>query len=287
MSSDAKAGTSKTREEEPGRGGLGTFAGVFTPSILTILGIILFLRLGYVVGSSGLLRALQIILLANVISVLTTFSISAIATNFRVKGGGDYYLISRTLGLSFGGAIGVVLFLAQSVSIGFYCVGFGEAISSITTGGNPLVAQIIAAVAVAGLFWLAWQGADLATRFQYVVMVLLVVALISFTVGAVFHWDNALLDQNLARPDDAVPFWLIFAIFFPAVTGFTQGVSMSGDLADPGRSLPRGTFAAVGVSLLVYVGFAVLFAAALPVTSDRWSNDSARARNSPSESQRR
>ncbi len=93
-------------------GTLGTFSGVFTPSVLTILGIILFLRLDYVVGSAGFGRAIIIIGLANVISILTSISLSAIATNLKVKGGGDYYLISRTLGLEFGGAIGLVLFLA-------------------------------------------------------------------------------------------------------------------------------------------------------------------------------
>ena len=120
--------TDRAAEQAPG---LGTFAGVFTPSILTILGIILFLRLGFVVGSAGLTRALVIIGLANAISVLTSISLSAIATNLNVKGGGDYYLISRTLGVEFGGAIGIVLFLAQSVSIGFYCIGFGEAVSAM------------------------------------------------------------------------------------------------------------------------------------------------------------
>ena len=113
---------------------LGTFAGVFTPSILTILGIILFLRLGFVVGTAGLARSLVILCMANAISVLTTISLSAIATNLKVKGGGDYYLISRTLGLEFGGAIGIVLFLAQSVSIGFYCIGFGEVVASLLPG---------------------------------------------------------------------------------------------------------------------------------------------------------
>ena len=111
------------------KGTLGTFAGVFTPSVLTILGIILFLRLGFVVGHAGLGLALLIVLLANAISVLTSVSLSAIATNLKVKGGGDYYLISRTLGHEFGGAIGIVVFLAQSVSIAFYCLGFGEAVA--------------------------------------------------------------------------------------------------------------------------------------------------------------
>ena len=126
-------------------GSLGTFGGVFTPSVLTILGIILFLRLGYVVGSAGLTRALIIIGLANAISVLTSISLSAIATNLKVKGGGDYYLISRTLGLEFGGAIGIVLFLAQSVSIAFYCIGFGEAMSALVSEGGRWLPQIIAA----------------------------------------------------------------------------------------------------------------------------------------------
>jgi len=101
---------------------LGTFAGVFTPSVLTILGIILFMRLGYVVGAAGIKQALLIILVANLISVLTSISLSAIATNLTVRGGGDYFLISRTLGLEFGGALGLVLFIAQSVSVGFYCI---------------------------------------------------------------------------------------------------------------------------------------------------------------------
>jgi amino acid transporter len=116
----------------PPHGALGTFAGVFTPSILTILGIILFLRLGYVVGEAGLGRALLILALANGISVLTSLSLSAVATNLRVKRGGDYYLISRTLGHEFGGAIGLVLFLAQAVSIGFYCIGFAEVMASLS-----------------------------------------------------------------------------------------------------------------------------------------------------------
>ena len=139
---------SKTKK----RGTLGTFAGVFTPSILTILGIILFLRLGYVVGHAGLGPALLILGLANGISILTSVSLSAIATNLKVKGGGDYYLISRTLGLEFGGAIGIVLFLAQSVSVAFYCIGFGEVLSATIPLSSENAAQIIAAFAVSFLF---------------------------------------------------------------------------------------------------------------------------------------
>jgi amino acid transporter len=247
------------------QGTLGTFAGVFTPSILTILGIILFLRLGFVVGGAGLRGAIIILLLANGISILTTFSLSAISTNIRVKGGGDYYLISRTLGLEFGGAIGIVLFLAQSVSIGFYCIGFGEVMAGIvSTSHLKIFSQVIAASAVGFLFIFAWLGADWATRFQYVVMSILGAALISFLVGGLEHWNHAILVQNWPAPENGLPFWTLFAIFFPAVTGFTQGVSMSGDLKDPGKSLPLGTFLAVGISIAVYFGAAVIFAGSLP-----------------------
>ena len=172
-------------------GTLGTFAGVFTPSVLTILGIILFLRLGFVVGSAGLGRTLVILLLANGISVLTSFSLSAISTNIRVKVGGIYYLISRTLGLEFGGAIGIVMFLAQSVSIAFYCIGFGEVLGAIVSAQDTKVfSQIVAAVSVSVLFFLAWLGADWATRFQYVVMAFLGAALVSFFIGLGFVYGR-------------------------------------------------------------------------------------------------
>ncbi len=251
------------RNKGPSTGTLGTFAGVFTPSILTILGIILFLRLGYVVGEAGLARALVIMALANAISVLTSLSLSAIATNLTVKGGGDYYVISRTLGPEFGGALGSVLFLAQSVSIAFYCIGFGEALVVLLPPDWTVSPRLAAALAVTALFVLAWLGADWATRFQYIVMALLVAALASFYAGAFAAWQPSQILLDWRAPAGALPFWAVFAIFFPAVTGFTQGVSMSGDLRDPGRSIPRGTFLAVGISILVYLSVAVLLAGVL------------------------
>jgi amino acid transporter len=257
-------GESENSGSKPGKANLGTFGGVFTPSILTILGIILFLRLGYVLGSAGTAHALIIIGVASAISVLTSISLSAIATNLKVKGGGDYYLISRTLGVEFGGALGIVLFLAQSVSVGFYCIGFGEALAAMFPDGARFSPQIIAALAVSLLFIFAWLGADWATRFQYVVMTLLAAALFSFFAGGLAKWDSAIFVQNWARPAGGLPFWTLFAIFFPAATGFTQGVSMSGDLKDAGKSLPLGTFFAVGISIVVYISVAFVFSGVLP-----------------------
>ncbi|WP_198159235.1 APC family permease [Methylomonas lenta] len=241
---------------------LGTFGGVFTPSFLTILGIILFMRLGYVTGSAGLAYALVIVGLANAISIITSLSLAAISTNLKVKCGGPYYLISRTLGHEFGGSIGIVLYIAQSISIAFYCLGFGEALAIVLPEpfNNP---QLIAGLCVALLFVFAWLGADWATRLQYLVMVILVASLASFFIGGFIHWDSQLLIDNFAAPSDGPNFWFLFALFFPAVTGFTQGVNMSGDLKDPGVSLPLGTFLAVGISMVIYVATTVVLAGSL------------------------
>lgn len=266
MKADHQTNTTNRATPQSNGGRLGTFAGVFTPSILTILGIILFLRLGYVTGSGGVGRALLIIAVANLITILTSQSLAAIATNLKVKGGGDYYLISRTLGMEFGGAIGIVLYLAQSVSVAFYCIGFAEALTALLgPDGYSSVAIAIAAVLV--IFILALLGADWATRFQYVVMALLVGALFSFFLGGIPQWQSTTFLANWAPAADPEPFWLVFGIFFPAVTGFTQGVSMSGDLKDPGKSLPLGTFMAVGVSIVIYFMVVIVFAGVLPNTT--------------------
>jgi hypothetical protein len=123
--------------------------------------------------------------------------------------------------------------------------------------------RVVAALAVLPLFVLAWLGADWATKFQFVIMATLVAALATFTIGALHDFDGDRLAANW-DPSGTMPFWALFALFFPAVTGFTQGVSMSGELRDPARSLPLGTFLAVGVSVVVYVGVAILFAGAAP-----------------------
>ena len=253
--------------------GLGTFSGVFTPSVLTILGIILFRRLGYVVGSAGLGQAILMLSLATAISVLTSLSLSAIATNRKVRGGGDYYLISRSLGAEYGGALGLILYIAQAVSVAFYCIGFGEAYVSLM-GGTDQTVQVTAAIAATALFGLAYAGADLATRFQSGIMLVLILALGSFFIGAGQTMDGPTLESAWTNPESGFEFWVVFAIFFPAVTGFTQGVSMSGDLKNPAKSLPIGTFLAVGISTIVYIVAMIVLAASLSLTELRSDYDS-------------
>ena len=179
-------------------------------------------------------------------------------------------LISRTLGVEFGGALGLILYAAQAVSVAFYCVGFGEGVESLI-GGLDLVVRVSAALAAVGLFALTYAGANLATRFQFVIMFILGGALISFFAGAQVGFSLPVLEQGWEAAEDGPPLWTIFAILFPAVTGFTQGVSMSGDLKNPAKSLPAGTFLAVGLSTVVYV--VAMFALADTLSSTELSSD--------------
>jgi amino acid transporter len=250
-----------TQKSASSAGRFGTFKGVFTPNVLTILGIILFLRTGWVVGQTGLWGAIAIIALANAISFMTGLSLSAIATSMDVKAGGNYYLISRSLGLEIGGAIGIPLYLSQAISVAFYIIGFTEAMSSI-----PAVAAIdprLLATGVAFAFVvIAYVGADFALRIQYAILVILAAALLSFFTGG---WGDFMRPNLMPQYTEGVSFWIVFAVFFPAVTGIEVGISMSGDLKDPSRSIPRGTIAAIVVTSVVYILAAVWFAFQLPV----------------------
>ena len=158
----------------------GTFGGVFTPNLLTILGVFMFLRAGWVVGNAGLEQALIILCVANAITLLTSLSLSAVATNIRVKGGGAYFLISRNLGLEIGGAIGLPLFFAQAVSVAFYIIGFVESLQFLFPN---LPAREISVGVLAVLFIIAWVGAELAVRTQYVIMAALALALSAVLAG--------------------------------------------------------------------------------------------------------
>ncbi|NNE43612.1 MAG: hypothetical protein HKN12_05350, partial [Gemmatimonadetes bacterium] len=160
---------------------LGTFLGVFTPTVLTILGVIMYLRLGWVVGNVGLAGTLFIVLLANAITLITTFSFSAIATNTRVGVGGAYYMISRSLGLEFGGAIGLPLFLSQACSVTLYAFGLAEALR-ILWPGVPV--QPTAFVIVTAVTFLAYRGAGMALKAQVPLMGLIVVSLAALAYGA-------------------------------------------------------------------------------------------------------
>ncbi|MEZ5331582.1 MAG: Na-K-Cl cotransporter [Thermoanaerobaculia bacterium] len=238
---------------------LGTFLGVFTPSILTILGVVLFLRTGWVVGNVGLVPALAIVALAHVITFATAFSVSAIATNMRVGAGGAYLVISRSLGLEIGGAIGLPLFLAQTFSLTLYSFGFAEALQLFWPA---LPQRPVAALTVLVAAFLAGRSTELALRLQIPIMAGIGVALVALFVGAGRASAESLPLWGGVPGGES--FWVVFAVFFPAVTGLMAGVSLSGDLAEPERSIPRGTLLAVLAGFLVYCAVPVALAMSAP-----------------------
>jgi amino acid transporter len=246
---------SSTATKGAGKGRFGTFAGVFTPTVLTVLGLILFLRTGWVVGHAGLVGALLIIALANLISFLTGLSLSSVATNMHVGTGGTYYMISRSLGLEIGGAIGIPLYLSQAISVAFYIIGFTEAFTAVFSGFDPV---ILSSVIVLLFGFIAFLGADFVLRLQFVILAILAVAILSFFAGGWGEWVSPQLFASSSS--STTTFWRAFAIFFPAVTGIAVGVGMSGDLKDPAKSIPRGTLSAIGITCFIYLASAVWLA---------------------------
>ncbi len=242
-----------TVKEAPG--GLGTFGGVFTPSILTILGVIMYLRFGWVVGNVGLIGALAIVTLATSITFLTGLSISMIATDRRVRIGGAYYMISRALGVETGGAVGIPLYFAQALSVALYTVGFAE---SVNRTFPALDQTAVALVVTVGVALLALKSAAVAIRAQYVIMAAIFVSLVSLVLGKPLEaTEIEMFGASAARSEG---FWVVFAVFFPAVTGIMAGVNMSGDLKDPARAIPVGTLSAIGVGYVVYMLLPIVLA---------------------------
>jgi amino acid transporter len=235
-------------------GRLGTFLGVFTPTILTILGVIMYLRFGWVVGQVGLVKTLLIVLLANVITLLTALSLSAIATNSHVGVGGAYYMISRSLGIEIGGAIGFPLFFSQALSVTLYAFGLAESLKFVWPGVPVSTAAFLIITLVA---LLSFRGASFALRTQMPVMILIGLSLLALASG-VINGSSIATTTGTVAASELVGFWVVFAVFFPAVTGIMAGLSMSGDLADPSHSIPRGSVAATLVGFLVYLIVPVL-----------------------------
>jgi len=229
----------------------GAFAGVFTPSILTILGVIMYLRMGWVVGNAGLFGTIVIVVIAHIISVSTGLSVSSISTDKKVGAGGIYYILSRSMGIPIGGAIGIALYIGTALSIALYLIGFAESINGyfgFETDINGL--RLSGTIALIALTLIALISTSFALKTQFIILVAIVVSLVSIFIGTTDYVPETI---NYISDKESVPMEVIFAIFFPAVTGFTAGIAMSGDLENPKRSIPVGTIAAITVGFVVYI----------------------------------
>ncbi|MCB9208186.1 MAG: Na-K-Cl cotransporter [Ignavibacteriales bacterium] len=231
----------------------GTFGGVFTPDVLTILGVIMFLRLGWVVGNAGLLGAILIIVLAKIITICTGLSMSSITTNIKIGAGGPYSIIAKSLGLEAGGSIGIPFYFSQSLSAALYIIGFTEGWLMIFPEHNSVLVSLITA---AVLFIISYSGAKHAIRVQYIIFAIIILSVLSFFLTPSAPIDNVTLIGEFEDAD----FWHVFAIFFPAVTGIMAGANLSGDLKNPRKSIPKGTLSAIGFTLLIYILMAVFSA---------------------------
>jgi amino acid transporter len=242
-------------------------APVFFTAISTILGAILFLRFGFAVGNLGFLGTVGIVIIGHAVTIPTAMAIAEIATNQRVEGGGEYFIISRSFGLVIGSTIGIALYLSQAISVAFYVMAFSEAFT-------PLIAWITQEYALGGTVetLLQWKqtigipallvltyimlskGANLGVKALYVVVVILGISLLAFFMGQTAFSDTQTFDP-LARVtmDQRIPFFTVFAIIFPAFTGMTAGVGLSGDLRTPGKSIPLGTLAATLSGMVIYI----------------------------------
>ncbi len=249
----------ETSKASHGGAGFGT-APVFFTAISTILGAILFLRFGYAVGTLGFWGAILLIIVGHLITFPTALAISEIATNTRVEGGGEYFIISRSFGLKIGSTIGIALYLSQAISIAFYIIAFTEAFEPFFNWwqgyfGFELPRQVISipALGILALIILR-KGAGMGVKTLYVVIGILFIALLMFFLGKPVETEEALRQPgNNFGFFNRDSFFIVFAICFPAFTGMTAGVGLSGDLKNPGKSIPLGTLSGTAIGMLVYL----------------------------------
>ncbi|NNL09827.1 MAG: Na-K-Cl cotransporter [Croceitalea sp.] len=237
----------------------GTFGGVFTPTLLTILGVIMYLRLGWVVGNAGLLGAWLIIVISFLITLCTALSMSAITTNIRIGAGGAYAIVSQALGLEVGGSLGIPRYVSQGLAVTMYIFGFREGWLGIFPDHNAFLVDIIVFLA---LFSIAYISANLAIKTQYIIMVIIILSFVSIIMaayeGSMFVPTEEAIKfgtykGSIENAFSGSSFWIVFAVFFPAATGIMAGANMSGELKDPKKSIPLGTLWAIGVSFAIYM----------------------------------
>lgn len=246
-------------------------AAVFLTAFTTILGAIMFLRFGYAVAHVGLLETWAIVILGHLVTIPTAMAIAEIATNQRVEGGGEYYIVSRSFGIPIGASIGLGLYLARAISVAFYMIAFAEAfvpLLAYVEQNSGIVVRDPRWISGPGLvllfLLLYFRGVKTGAVLLYAIVAVLFASLLLFFMGEPLDSVqqaavpfNEVLYRRISDPDS---FFVVFAIIFPAFTGMTAGVGLSGDLENPGRSIPVGTLAATILGMIVYLALPVKLA---------------------------
>ncbi|XP_038609509.1 solute carrier family 12 member 3 isoform X2 [Tachyglossus aculeatus] len=274
-------------EEEDGGGGggeagekppaepvrFGWVKGVMVRCMLNIWGVILYLRLPWITAQAGIALTWVIVLLSVTVTTITGLSISAISTNGKVKSGGTYFLISRSLGPELGGSIGLIFAFANAVAVAMHTVGFAETVRDLLQEyGSPIVdptndIRIIGVITVTVLLAISLAGMEWESKAQVLFFLVIMVSFANYFVGTLippseekaskgfFSYRADIFAQNF------VPNWRgaegsffgMFSIFFPSATGILAGANISGDLKDPAVAIPKGTLMAIFWTTISYL----------------------------------
>ncbi|XP_076613369.1 solute carrier family 12 member 2 isoform X2 [Chaetodon auriga] len=270
----AEEAAAKESADSKGVVKFGWIKGVLVRCMLNIWGVMLFIRMSWIVGQAGIALACLIVVMATVVTTITGLSTSAIATNGFVRGGGAYYLISRSLGPEFGGSIGLIFAFANAVAVAMYVVGFAETVVELLDGVDAIMTdnindiRIIGTITVILLLGISVAGMEWEAKAQIFLLVVLITAIINYFIGTFirveskesmgfFGYDASIMWENMGPEFRGETFFSVFAIFFPAATGILAGANISGDLADPQLAIPRGTLLAILITGIVYLGVAV------------------------------
>ncbi|XP_023294642.2 bumetanide-sensitive sodium-(potassium)-chloride cotransporter isoform X1 [Lucilia cuprina] len=282
---------SLNRNQDPEAGGgamngmlkFGWIKGVLVRCLLNIWGVMLFLRLSWVVGQAGIMEGFILILTTTIVTSITALSMSAISTNGVIKGGGTYYMISRSLGPEFGGSIGLIFSLANAVACAMYVVGFCESMLDLLNSmglsiidGSIQDVRIIGSITILILLVIVVVGMEWEAKAQIGLLIILLIAIADFVIGSIIGpksdeeraqgflgYNMTLLKDNFFadyRMEKGVrhDFFSVFAIFFPAATGILAGANISGDLKDPQKSIPKGTLLAILITTITYLIMVVI-----------------------------
>uniref|UniRef100_UPI003AAAB7C7 solute carrier family 12 member 2 isoform X2 n=1 Tax=Centroberyx gerrardi TaxID=166262 RepID=UPI003AAAB7C7 len=269
----AEEAAAKEAAESKGVVKFGWIKGVLVRCMLNIWGVMLFIRMSWIVGQAGIVLSCVIVLMATVVTTITGLSTSAIATNGFVRGGGAYYLISRSLGPEFGGSIGLIFAFANAVAVAMYVVGFAETVQELLAGADAVMTdpvndiRIIGTITVILLLGISVAGMEWEAKAQIFLLIVLITAIINYFIGSFipvkskesmgfFGYDGSIMLENMGPDFRGETFFSVFAIFFPAATGILAGANISGDLADPQLAIPRGTLLAILITGIVYLGVA-------------------------------
>ncbi|GMR58881.1 hypothetical protein PMAYCL1PPCAC_29076, partial [Pristionchus mayeri] len=257
---------------QSGRVKFGWFKGVFVRCLLNIFGVMLYMRISWVTGQAGVLFGCGIVLLASLTTIITTLSTCAICTNGDVKGGGAYFLISRSLGPEFGGSIGLIFCVANAVGAAMYVVGFSETVRDILKAYDIMpfdemnTIRLIGIITCLIILVVVFIGPEFESKMQMGLLVILTLSIINYFIGTFFPPNEAsqnigmtgyslqtLHSNLLPRWRNGESFFSVFAVYFPAATGIMAGANISGDLADPQRAIPLGTLLAIAVTTVIYL----------------------------------